>query len=166
MRPHDQQPLITKRLPGSDLTNDALDRWRTETIPTPPDIVVTEDADRRLPLDLRRPDDRALLRRYVGRGVGAVTEQPGGNDAVQAILPGPTGCHLLELSVPLSRRAAAPPAERPARLPARPPGTGLYLPGGEWLSLAIRGPVNDELLAHLAEVVAELDEYFDTWFWL
>jgi len=47
-------------------------------------------------------------------------------------------------------------------------GTGLYLPGGPWLSLAMRAPVNchDEILSGLAAVAADLMDHFDMWFWL
>lgn len=132
------------------------------------DIVVTEDADRRLPLDLRRPDDRELLRRYVRRGVSAVTEQPGGPDAVQAVVPGPTGDHVLELVVPLTRRTTLTGSARPAAATVRTAGTGLHLPGGPWLSLAVRSPshCHDQILAELAALAAGLTEHFDTWFWL
>jgi len=132
------------------------------------DIVVTEDADRRLPLDLRRPDDRELLRRYVRRGVSAVTEQPGGPDAVQAVVPGPTGDHVLELVVPLARRTTLTGSARPAAATVRTAGTGLHLPGGPWLSLAVRSPshCHDQILAELAALAAGLTEHFDTWFWL
>ncbi len=148
--------------------NGALHAWRTAAIPPPPDIVVTEDADRRLPLDLRRADDRELLRRYVRRGVLAVAEQPGGPDAVQAVVPGPTGDHVLELVVPLARRTTMTRPARPATAPVRTAGTGLHLPGGPWLSLAVRGPshCHDQILSELAAVPAGLTGHFDTWFWL
>ncbi len=148
--------------------NAALDAWRAAAIPSPPDIVVTEDGDRRLPLDLRRPDDRELLRRYLRRGVLAVTEQPGSPDAVQAVVPGPTGDHLLELVVPLARRATVTLPAWPADVPPRLADTGLYLPGGEWLSLAVRGPSNchEQLVAELDAVAVGMTDHFDTWFWL
>jgi lantibiotic biosynthesis protein len=146
----------------------ALETWRASVAPAPPDIVVTEDDDRRIPLDLRRPDDRELLRRYARRGLAAVTEQPGGPDAVQAVISGPTGQHVLEVVVPLARNAGVPAPVRPATGPPRPIGSGLHLPGGEWLSLAIRGPApcHDELLSDLATVVDGLAEHWDRWFWL
>ena len=146
----------------------ALDAWRAAPDPQPPDIVVTEDGDRRLPLDLRQQNDRELLRRYVRRGVSAVTEQPGGPGAVQAVVAGPAGHHLLELVVPLTRRAAVPAPARPAPIPGRGAGQGLHLPGGEWLSLAIRSPArcHDEILPGLAAVASELAGQWDRWFWL
>lgn len=148
--------------------NDELNAWRATTVPSPPDVVVTDDGDRRLPLDLRRPDDRELLRRYVCRGLPAVSEQPGGPGALQAVVPGPAGHHVLELAVPLARNTPVPGLVCPVTMPARPVGEGLYLPGGPWLSLAVRAPAHchDELLAGLASIAAELAGHFDTWFWL
>ncbi|MGH3869597.1 MAG: lantibiotic dehydratase [Pseudonocardiaceae bacterium] len=143
---------------------DALKRWRTETVPALPNLIVVDDGDRCLPLDLRRADDRELLRRYVGRGVAAVTEPPGGPEAIQAVLPGPAGRHLLELVVPLARREILPPQVRYAAVRAR--NTGLYLPGGRWLSLAIRTPACELLLPNLAALADDLAGHYDTWFWL
>lgn len=161
-------PALTGAVHDCTAWNGALHEWWTTAIPPPPDIVVTEDADRRLPLDLRRPDDRELLRRYVRRGVLAVAEQPGGPDAVQAVLPGPTGDHVLELVVPLARRTTVTRPARRAAAPVRTAGMGLHLPGGPWLSLAVLGPshCHDQILSELAAVAGGLTEHFDTWFWL
>lgn len=160
-------PELTRAVHDRTAWNGALHAWRTAATPPPPDIVVTEDADRRLPLDLRRPDDRELLRRYVRRGVLAVAEQPGGPDAVQAVVSGPTGDHVLELVVPLARCTTVARPARPAA-PVRTAGTGLHLPGGPWLSLAVRGPshCHDQILSELAAAVAGLTGHFDTWFWI
>ncbi len=161
-------PELTGAVHDRTAWDEALNAWRTAAIPPPPDIVVTEDADRRLPLDLRRPDDRELLRRYVRRGVLTVAEQPGGPDAVQAVVSGPTGDHVLELVVPLARRTPVTGPARPAAAPVRTAGTGLHLPGGPWLSLAVRSPSNchDQILSELAAVATGLAGHFDTWFWL
>ncbi|MGH3900482.1 MAG: lantibiotic dehydratase [Pseudonocardiaceae bacterium] len=161
-------PELTGMVHDRTAWNGALHTWRTAATPPPPDIVVTEDADRRLPLDLRRPDDRELLRRYVRRGVLAVAEQPGGPDAIQAVVPGPTGDHVLELVVPLARRTTVTEPARPADTPVRATGTGLHLPGGPWLSLTVRGPshCHDQILSELAAAAAGLTGHFDTWFWL
>ena len=161
-------PTLTQAARDRAAWSEALQAWRTTTVPPPPVIVVTEDADRRLPVDLRRPDDRELLRRYVGRGVRAVTEQPGGPDVVQAVVSGPTGSHVLEVVVPLARWGTVASPARPAPAPARTAGTGFHLPGGEWLSLAVRSPANchDELLSSLAAAAAELAAHWDSWFWL
>ncbi|MEV6153341.1 lantibiotic dehydratase [Nonomuraea sp. NPDC052129] len=143
----------------------ALDCWRASTVPAPPDVVVVTDHDRALPLDLRRADDRALLRRYVKRGATAVTEQPGGPGAVQGVVAGPDGAHALELVVSLAReQTPLPPPPLPA-VAVRRPGEGLYLPGGRWLSLVIRTPAicQDEVLARLAAVCDGID---GRWFWL
>ncbi|MFC4016069.1 lantibiotic dehydratase [Nonomuraea purpurea] len=143
----------------------ALDTWRTTTVPAPPDVVVVREHDRALPVDLRRADDRALLRRYVKRGATAVTEQPGGPGAVQGIMAGPTGAHALELVVSLARAQTPPPLPPLPSVAVRRPGEGLYLPGGRWLSLVIRTPAicQDEVLARLAAVCDGVD---GLWFWL
>ncbi len=141
-----------------------LDIWRTTTVPAPPDVVVVREHDRALPVDLRRADDRALLRRYVKRGATAITEQPGGPDAVQGIVAGPDGAHTLELVVSLAR-SQTPPPPPPTAVAVPQPGERLHLPGGRWLSLVIRTPAicQDEVLARLA---AACDGNTGPWFWL
>jgi thiopeptide-type bacteriocin biosynthesis protein len=148
----------------------ALDGWRATAMPSPPAVVVTDDGDHRLPLDLRRADDRELLRRYVRRGLRAICEPPGGSDTVQAVVTGSAGRHVLELVIPLQARQ---PFDRPPTRPylARPSsvdGPGVFLPGGSWLSLAIRAPVTcqDDILIQLADIAKEMAEHLDTWFWL
>lgn len=145
-----------------------LESWQTTTIPRPPEIVVVEDADRQLPLDLRRDSDRELLRRYVRRGLVAVTEQPGGPDVVQAVVPGPTGRHVLEIVIPLVNQVSTPSEMPCLTVRARPLGDALHLPGSEWLSLAIPSPssCHDEILRWLAELATGMSDHFDRWFWL
>ena len=140
--------------------------WQKRAVIPLPDIVLTHDHDRTLPLDLRRPDDRELLRRYVHRGVRAVTEPPGGPDAIQGVVEGPQGRHVLELVIPLRRTAAADSILRP--VPPRSRGSGLHLPGGEWLSLAISCPPRqqNDLLAEFAALAADLAHLVECWFWL
>jgi hypothetical protein len=113
--------------------------WRTSTVPAPPAIVVTDDDERQLPLDLDDPRDVELLRRYVRRGLRAITEQPGGEGAIQAVITGPSGRHLLELVIPLAATTPPPAPGRPLAL-TRQAGAGHHLPGGSWLSLAITAP--------------------------
>lgn len=146
----------------------ALTSWQATTAPQPPNVVVVEDADRHLPVDLRRDDDRELLRRYVRRGVATVIEQPGGSEAVQAVVDGPTGRHILELVIPLARRVAAAPKVPRVAADPRAYGDGLHLPGSRWLSLAIPSPgaCQDEILRQLAGLVTGLRDSFDRWFWL
>jgi thiopeptide-type bacteriocin biosynthesis protein len=146
----------------------ALEEWRTATVPVPPDIVVVTDHDRALPLDLRRADDRALLRRHVRRGISAVTEQPGGSDAIQGVVAGPAGQHALELVISLARaQSPAVPPLRPsaAARPVRRPGEGLRLPGSDWLSLTISTPAacQDEVLTRVGALAAGFPA---PWFWL
>jgi thiopeptide-type bacteriocin biosynthesis protein len=146
---------------------DALTAWRTTTVPPPPDIIVTDQADQRLPLDLRRADDRELLRRYVRRGLQNVCEPPGGPDAVQAVVTSPLGRHVLDLVVPLERHAVPRPPARPVAAVQRPTGTGRFLPGSSWLSLAIRSPATcqDQVLAALPSIADRFAGHVDTWFW-
>jgi thiopeptide-type bacteriocin biosynthesis protein len=145
----------------------ALAGWRSRARPAPPPVVVLDDADRRLPLDLDRCDDREFLRRCVRRGVRAVTEEPGGSDAVQSVVPGPQGDHVLEVIVPLRRRSPPPSPKRPATTARRGDG-GLHLPGGRWLSVVIPAPApcQDDVLTEIAAVAAEVDNYVERWFWL
>ena len=184
MRHHPFQPRVAYRqtvlsparwLLPPDLIDAARDRarwplalktWQAETVPALPDVVVIEDGDRLLPLDLREDNDRELLRRHAGRGTRSVTEQPGGPDAIQAVLPGPDGDHVLELVVSLDRRASVSAPRRPAS--PRPAGAGLHLPGGEWLPLALRAPahLHDQLATSLGEAVVALPQAPGRWFWL
>lgn len=157
-------PMLARTTRDRAAWPDVLTRWRAETVPVLPNVIVVDDGDRCLPLDLDQADDRELLRRYVGRGVTAVTELPGGPDAIQAVLPGPSGRHVLELVVPLARRETVPPLVRRTAVHVR--DTGLCLPGGRWLSLAIRTPACELLLLSLATLADDLAGHYDTWFWL
>jgi thiopeptide-type bacteriocin biosynthesis protein len=145
-----------------------LRAWRATASPLPPAVVVTDDAERQLPLDLDDPRDVELLRRYVRRGLQAVTEQPGGDGAVQGVVTGPSGRHLLELVIPLAATTRpSAPAVAVAAAP-RHAGVGLHLPGSTWLSLAISTPAaqHDEVLADLAGFLPDVRGMFDRWFWL
>ena len=151
-----------------DQWENALQIWRTRTIPAPPPIVLTDDHDRQLPLTLNHPDDRHLLRRYVRRGLAGVRELPGGQDATSAVAAGPGGPHLVELVVPLIRHARPAPVRHRAPLPARSLGEGLFQPGGPWLSLAIptEPHLQDDVLRGLAELARAESRSWDSWFWL
>ncbi|MDI5980008.1 lantibiotic dehydratase [Amycolatopsis magusensis] len=142
-----------------------LHSWRVSTIPRPPAVVVTDDDERQLPLDLDVPRDVQLLRRYVRRGLAAVTEQPGGEHAIQDVVTGPSGRHLLELVIPLAVTALPPST---STVSPRPAGAGYHLPGGPWLSLAIGAPAaqHDEILTDLAGILPDVRGLFDRWFWL
>ncbi|MGW0449983.1 thiopeptide-type bacteriocin biosynthesis protein, partial [Streptosporangium sandarakinum] len=145
----------------------ALEVWRTEG-PCPPDrVVVTAAGDRRLPLDLEHPEDRQLLRRYVRRGLTAVTEQPGGPAAVRAVAAGPDGHHAVEVVIPLTYHR--PPARPQAQLaPARPRAAHLHLPGGSWLSCVLpAAPAqHDDLLTALSRWLPQVSDLVDRWFFL
>jgi lantibiotic biosynthesis protein len=147
--------------------DEALASWRAQAQPPPPGTVVTDDADRRLPLDLQRDDDRALLRRYVRRGLTAVTAPYGDAPSSAAVLPGTDGGHLLELVVDLDRasREALPVQAAPSALR---PESGLHLPGGPWLSLAIQTPAacHEQVLRSLAMNADRLRCGCDRWFWI
>jgi thiopeptide-type bacteriocin biosynthesis domain len=148
--------------------NDALREWRSCTHPPPPRVVLVDDTDRQLPLNLDRSDDRELLRRYAARGVNTVAEPPGGADATQAVAPGPTGYHALEIVVPLTAATEAATTQPSKARDVRRPGLGLFLPGSEWLSLAVTAPpsTQDEALAHIAATAQEAAGLWDLWFWL
>lgn len=189
-RPFDRAPFLPRvrwhdtilaparwRLPD-DLRRAARDRtgwgtalrgWRASTRPALPGTVVLGDANRQLPLDLDRRDDCELLRRYIARGVDAVTEPPGGGEAVQAVVPSPAGIHCLEIVVPLSADAGSGPAAAPrSPLQVRGAGQGLFLPGGEWLSLAVNAPpsTQDPVLERVAVAARDAAGLWDRWFWL
>jgi thiopeptide-type bacteriocin biosynthesis protein len=189
-RPFDRAPFLPRvrwhdtilaparwRLPD-DLCRAARDRtgwdtalhgWRASTRPALPGTVVLDDANRQLPLDLDRRDDCELLRRYVARGVDAVTEPPGGGGAVQAVVPGPAGVHGLEIVVPVSADAGSGPAVATrSPLQVREAGQGLFLPGGQWLSLAVSAPpsTQDPVLERVASAARDAAGLWDRWFWL
>lgn len=161
-------PSLTRAVDDRAGWSSALETWRKTMAPPPPDIVVTDDGDRRLPLDLRRGDDRELLRRYVRRGLAAVCEQPGGPDAVHAVVAGPAGRHVAELVVPLAARTIRPQPAPVTSLPRRAAGEGLFLPGAPWLTLAIRAPYgcHEEILVQLADFAGQLGGHVDGCFWL
>ncbi|MEU9835907.1 lantibiotic dehydratase [Streptosporangium sp. NPDC048047] len=148
----------------------ALEAWRTEG-PCPPDrVVVTADGDRNLPLDVEHPEDRQLLRRYVRRGLTAVTEQPGGPDAVRAVAAGPDGHHAVEVVIPLTHHplTASPPRPQTQPAPARPRAAHLHLPGGSWLSCVMpAAPAqHDDLLTALSRWLPQVSDLVDRWFFL
>jgi lantibiotic biosynthesis protein len=146
----------------------ALDEWRAAATPRPPQVVVTDRGDHRLPLDLTRADDRELLRRYVRRGLTAVCEQPGGPSAVQAVAEGPGGRHVLELVIPLKPAAAPAPAPHRPYLTPRAFDEGLFLPGGPWLSIHVSAPrtCQDQILGQLETLCGDLAGQFELCFWL
>lgn len=149
----------------------AIRRWRDRSRPALPRVVVTDSGDRRLPLDLDHHDDRELLRRYARRGLSFVAEPPGGSEATTAVVPGPRGYHGLEVILPLhstSHGAASAPSVAWRRSEWRAGTTGLFLPGGPWLSVAISAPrtTQDTVLARIARVASESVGSWDRWFWL
>ncbi|GGU55171.1 lantibiotic dehydratase [Streptomyces daghestanicus] len=138
-------------------------RWRV------PDRVEVGTFDQRLPLDLARPADLALLRHELRRHPGAAVHaavDPDGSGA--GWLTGPTGGHhTAEISVPLLRRRA-PASSGPRATPStlRPPR---HLPGGEWLfaKLYCPGRTQDTVLAHhLPGLLEGLPADVDRWFFV
>jgi hypothetical protein len=146
-----------------------LAAWRTTARPAPPPMLVAEEADRRLPLDLRQADQRELLRRSIHRGTRTLAE-PLAAPQELAVVDGPSGAHLIDLVVPLTRRNNPQPAPSDPRRAARAAGTGIHLPGSSWLSAALRAPghLHNTVLAELAPLLDNLpdDNDVDRWFWL
>lgn len=162
-------PELTRTAAAVGQWGPALDAWREAAVPRPPDLVITDDGDHRLPLDLGRDDDRELLRRYVNRGLAAVCEPPGGPGAVQAVVTGPGGQHVLELVVPVQPRTLRHPAPAARRLPPPRAGDqGLFLPGGPWLSVHLRAPrtCQDQILAQVETLSRDIAAQTDMCFWL
>jgi len=154
---------------------DALARWRERWMV--PRCIYLAEGDRRLLLDLERPEHVALLADdlRVRRGGNTVLVQealPGPSDAW---LPGARGVHLCELVVPIAlRRPNAPvslpdpthPDDRPA--PAR---VRLRPPGSDWLYLKLYSPQSFEAdliagpLREFADLVIGRD-LSDGWFFV
>lgn len=161
-------PMLIAAAIDAERWESELDRWRASCTPAPPSVVLTDHGDQQLPLLLDYSVDRALLRRYVRRGMTAVTEQFGGQGAKNAVAKGLNGCHVTELVIPLISRVAPPAVRHRAEMPARAHGVGLFHPGGPWLSLAIpTAPhLQDELLLRIVDLSREMAGSWDTWFWL
>ncbi|AQW46767.1 lantibiotic dehydratase [Streptomyces violaceusniger] len=142
--------------------------WRTSTRPTPPSVLVAEEADRRLPLDLRQAGQRELLRRSIHRGTRALAE-PFAAPEELAVVDGPNGGrHLIDLVVPLTRRHTPHHTPSDPRHALRAAGTGTHLPGSNWLSAALSAPghLHNTVLAELAPLLTNLPDDVDRWFWL
>ncbi|MDB1086179.1 lantibiotic dehydratase [Streptomyces sp. ACA25] len=146
----------------------ALTAWLADAVPAPPDIVVVQESDRQIPLDLRREEDRELLRRSVRRGARALTEplsKPGTTDAP---VDGPHGRHVIELVINLTRRHGPSAQHLDPRTRPRPGPATRHLPGGPWLSAALPVPAvhQESVLRQLPEVLAPATEHIHRWFWL
>ncbi|MEE1927390.1 lantibiotic dehydratase [Streptomyces sp. TRM 70351] len=146
-----------------------LETWCRQARPTPPDTVVAAESDRHLPLLLRDPDQREVLRRSIHRGTRTLLE-PLGPPETLGVLPGPNGeRHLVELVVALNRRRA-PRAPATPRRALRAPYTGRHLPGSSWLSAALPGPtdLHDAALHELAPLLQRIaaEAGVHRWFWL
>ncbi|MGW7292813.1 lantibiotic dehydratase [Streptomyces xiamenensis] len=145
-----------------------LATWRTNSHPLPPPVLVTEEADRHLPLDLRQDDHRELLRRSVRRGTRFLAE-PAAPPEELAVMDGPNGQrHLIDLVVPLTRRHDPRPTPPDPRTTRRAPGTDVHLPGSTWLSAALVTPahLHDTVLTALVPLFSGLPDEVERWFWL
>ncbi|WP_159072359.1 lantibiotic dehydratase [Streptomyces sp. CMB-StM0423] len=145
-----------------------LATWRTSARPTPPPVLVTEEVDRRLPLDLDNAEEREILRRSIRRGTRTLAEPLAAPEQLAAV-DGPTGRHLIDLVVPLTRRHTPQPTPPdPRRALRRHPPASFHLPGSTWLSAALAAPshLHDTLLAHLAPLLDDLTGDADRWFFL
>ncbi|MFF5719798.1 lantibiotic dehydratase [Streptomyces buecherae] len=144
-----------------------LATWSSRTRPTPPRVLIAEEADRRLPLDLHDGDQRELLRRSIRRGTRTLAE-PFGSAEEQAVVEGEHGGrHLIELVVPLTRRHAPPHPTLDPRVTPRSAGGG-HPPGSRWLYATLAAPahVHDAILIALAPYLAAFALETDRWFWL
>ncbi|MEJ3655469.1 lantibiotic dehydratase [Actinomycetes bacterium KLBMP 9759] len=137
-----------------------LDGWRARW--SVPDQVVATTGDQRIPIDLRNPTDRELLRADLRKRPSLVVhEEPAGGEFGN----GWAGGHASELVVPLRPtrpRQEVAPAWRPVVHRPQPPG-------GEWLYLKLYAhPArHGELLGtHLPALMATADGWFDRWFFL
>ncbi|WP_168222737.1 lantibiotic dehydratase [Streptomyces xiamenensis] len=145
-----------------------LAAWRTNSLPGPPPVLVAEEADRRLPLDLRQDNHRELLRRSVRRGTRFLAE-PVAPPEELAVMDGPHGQrHLIDLVVPLTRRHDPRPTPPDPRTTRRAPGTDIHLPGSTWLSAALAAPahLHDTVLTALIPLLSGLPDKVERWFWL
>ncbi|WP_082526871.1 lantibiotic dehydratase [Kitasatospora sp. MBT63] len=136
-----------------------LDDWLARpTMPVPHQVVI-EESDRHLPIDLRCPDHRELLRRSVRRGCRTVSEVLPGLPPVTGL----DGRHHLELVLPLRQQhQAEQPVPLDPRAAARPRTADTILPGGTWLSLALPAPVR-----HQDAILTQLPAYPGTLsYWL
>jgi thiopeptide-type bacteriocin biosynthesis protein len=152
---------------------DALRAWRERW--SVPRHVYLSDADRRLLLDLENPAHADVLREELGRQPAAdvaVLEEalPGPSDAW---LPGPDGCHIVELVVPLAARSRlisrtenATPVHTAAPVA---PLVRFRPPGSDWLFLKLYCPpafhdqlITDELapFAEFARSASLAGSYF------
>jgi thiopeptide-type bacteriocin biosynthesis protein len=158
----------------------ALARWRADW--EVPRWAYLTSADNRLLLDLEDGLGIELLRDELRRpaaGDGLVLQEalPGPEDAW---LVGPSGRHLLELSIPVVRRPrraarVAPPERRSAPVGAADGAASaaarLRAPGSDWLYLKLYGPtvLQDDLLAGPVRSIAHgalSTGIADRWFFL
>ncbi|MFK0145728.1 lantibiotic dehydratase [Streptomyces griseus] len=142
-------------------------RWRV------PDRVEAGTFDQRLPLDLTRPADLALLRQELRHRPDTeihASIDPDGSGS--GWLTGPTGGrHTAEICVPLLRRTAPAGASGPTRPRAtasngRPPR---HLPGGDWVFAKLYCPgwaQNTVLVHHLPTLLDGLADDVDRWFFV
>ncbi|MEU9116841.1 lantibiotic dehydratase [Streptomyces sp. NPDC048483] len=171
---------------------EAVQKWRTRW--RVPAQICLVHADQRLELDLTRPLHLRLLRHeWKRRPQTQVLERPDAEGTGSGWLTGPEGPHRNELVIPLvARPTAVPPADRhsgpgrpeavrptpvrpkPVRptalrpAPRRPQGAE-HLPGGEWLYATVDctpARQDDLLVRHLDELLADLPEEVDRWFFI
>lgn len=145
-----------------------LAAWRTAARPAPPSVLVTEESDRRLPLDLDDAEEREILRRSIRRGTRTLAEPLAAPEQLAAV-DGPTGRHVIDLVVPLTRRHDPQPTlPDPRRALRRHPAVSFHLPGSTWLSAALVAPgrLHDTLLSRLAPLLDDLAGDADRWFFL
>ncbi|MGW7410926.1 lantibiotic dehydratase [Streptomyces sp. NPDC054863] len=146
-------------------------RWRV------PQRIEAGTHDQRLPLDLSRADDRALLREELRRHPGTeLQEQLAPDGAGFGWLTGPSGGpHTAEISVPLLRGTTPGPAPGPepipyaATLPQANSAPVRHLPGSAWLYAQLYCPGAQQdvvLIHHLPRLLDVLPAEVDRWFFV
>ncbi|MGH3997573.1 MAG: lantibiotic dehydratase [Pseudonocardiaceae bacterium] len=111
-------PTLTRTTRDRASWLDVLKRWRAETVPAPPNVIVVDDGDRCLPLDLDQADDRELLRRYAGRGVTATwpgTMTPGSGCVTTLPSTGRASASASVATPPPSAAGSCPPCPHGVR---------------------------------------------------
>ncbi|WP_316527485.1 lantibiotic dehydratase [Kitasatospora brasiliensis] len=136
-------------------------RWQV------PDRVCLARSDHRIDLDLTEPLHLIVLRHELGQHADAVLQEIPGDELGNGWLTGPGGRYRSELVFPLTTARPAP--ARPVRPIRRRPRCAEHLPGGQWLYACVYCPPGRQtevLTGYLPQLLAELPDEVDRWFFL